>query len=312
SQLHASSALIFFGSLFASAYACIRLIRIRTEYQETSDKVQAIVQLLSQLEKDPLVSGQEALPAIQKRISLDHVTLRDSEGRRLLEDVCMDMEPGKLVAIIGSDRLQARAVAEILLGFGRPSSGRILLDGVNTIDVDPLALRGTSAWIGPDGPLIAGTLEDNLHQRKSASLVELTEAVRDAGVYDAIQNLSDGLTTLVSPHDDRLKPDYLFRLGIARTLVKNPTLVVAEEPTARVLPQVEAETLEALHQMTRRGMFVVVLPNRLTTLRHAHQIVVLHENRVSAIGTHAELLEQSELYRHLNYIRFSPLRHILA
>ncbi len=179
----------------------------------------------------------------------------------------MDMEPGKLVAIIGSDRLQARAVAEILLGFGRPSSGRILLDGVNTIDVDPLALRGTSAWIGPDGPLIAGTLEDNLHQRKSASLVELTEAVRDAGVYDAIQNLSDGLTTLVSPHDDRLKPDYLFRLGIARTLVKNPTLVVAEEPTARVLPQVEAETLEALHQMTRRGMFVVVLPNRLTTLR---------------------------------------------
>ncbi len=194
SNLHLPSAFIFFGAMAAATLAAIRLSQAWSGFSKGSESARSLVSLLTQLDDEPTVLGQQPLPKIAHRIELDHVTLRDSEGRKLLEDICVDLEPGKLTAVISSDRVQARAMAEMVLGFGRPSSGRILLDSANIIDVDPPSLRKHSAWIGPDGPLVAGTLEDNLHNERAASLAELTDAVRAAGVYEAIQNLPDGLT----------------------------------------------------------------------------------------------------------------------
>jgi ATP-binding cassette subfamily B protein len=110
----------------------------------------------------------------------------------------------------------------------------------------------------------------------------------------------------VSPIEQRLDLDALFRIGIARGFVKKPSIVVAEEPG---LSQGSSptESTEALAQLRNEGFIVVVLPGRLSTLRAADQIVLLHQHRVEDIGTHAELLERNELYRHLNYVRFARL-----
>jgi ABC-type multidrug transport system fused ATPase/permease subunit len=131
------------------------------------------------------------------------------------------------------------------------------------------------------------------------------EVARKAHVADAIMNLPEGLQTLVSPSEERLPPDSLFRIGIARGFVKKRSIVVAEEPKP-MRASIEADSTEALVQLKNEGVIVVVLPNRLSTLRAADQVVVLHDHQVSDRGTHAELLERSELYRHLNYVRFAP------
>ena len=224
----------------------------------------------------------------------------------------MVAEAGKITALITSDPMQARAIAELLIGFGKPARGKILVDGIEATPANSSdSVHPRSIWISPDGPMMAGTIESNLHSHgKPKALSEIMEAVRLAGMYDSVQNLVDGLATMVAQDDARLEPDQKFRLGIARAILRCPKLVVAEEPSVRVPAEVESANLDALRQLSQQGSAVVVLPNRLETLRHADSIIVLHDHRVSAQGLHAKLLESSELYRHLNYVRFSPLRHI--
>ena len=112
---------------------------------------------------------------------------------------------------------------------------------------------------------------------------------------------------MVTPNEDRLLPDSLFRIGLMRGLVKKRSLIVAQEPSVRVKSTTESETLDALLQLKSEDTILVVLPQRLSTLRAADQIIVIHAHKVAGIGTHSQLLEQSEIYRHLNYMQFSPL-----
>ncbi len=140
---------------------------------------------------------------------------------------------------------------------------------------------------------------------------ELIDAVREAGAYEAIASLPDYFSTLLTDDDDRLKGDALFRLGIARALLSQASIVVANEP-AEKNGATAGETIDALRAIARRGSIVFVQPKRSNTLRQVDQVVLLHEKKVVAVGTHNELLEKSELYRHLNYILFSPLRNVVV
>jgi ABC-type multidrug transport system fused ATPase/permease subunit len=124
-------------------------------------------------------------------------------------------------------------------------------------------------------------------------------------VADAILNLPDNLGTLVSPTEDRMQPDELFRIGLTRGLIKKPKLILAEEPSQRVNLRTEMETCEALLQLRNQKVTIVTLAKRLSTLRSADQILVLHDHKLAGVGTHSELLESSEIYRHLNYLQFS-------
>lgn len=306
-----ASAITLCALLAGTTFAILRIERTWETLTEGNQSASSLLALFDQPDTSPQGDLLKQVDPLASRLVLESVTLKDNEGKKLLEDVSLSLAPGQLVAVVGNNRLQAKALAELLLGFGRPSSGRMLLDDTNTIDIAPQAFRAQCAWIAADGPLVPGTIEDNLHANgRPASLAELMDALRAANAYDAIQNLPDGLATLVAPHDDRLAPDYLFRLGVARTLAKRPMLVVAEEPFAQVRPEVESQTLAALRQLTDRGVLVVTLPERLTTLRDADMIVVMHDHRVNAVGTHTQLLQSCELYRHLNYLRFSELRHV--
>jgi ABC-type multidrug transport system fused ATPase/permease subunit len=102
-----------------------------------------------------------------------------------------------------------------------------------------------------------------------------------------------------------MQPDELFRIGLTRGLIKKPKLILAEEPSQRVNLRTEMETCEALLQLRNQKVTIVTLAKRLSTLRSADQILVLHDHKLAGVGTHSELLESSEIYRHLNYLQFS-------
>lgn len=240
-------------------------------------------------------------------IVLEHVTIKNSSGQKLLEDISTTIKPGQLTAIVASQSVQANAFAELIFGFGRPVSGRIMIDGVDSTDLDSSAIRHFSLWAAARGPLVHGTVEDNLWSVGSPdATVDLMKIATRMRVSDAILNLPDGLATLVTPNEDRLQPDALFRIGLARGVVKKRSLIVAQEPSVRVKSTTESETLEAILQLKSENTMLIVLPHRLSTLRAADQIIVLHDHKVAGIGTHSQLLEQSEIYRHLNYMQFSP------
>lgn len=285
--------------------------RWRTAYAKcrtAQSSLQQITDYLSQVtEPSPQVGGQ-TIPRLTRDLLLEHVSMRESHGLKLLEDVCVRLKPGQLTAVVASEGVQAKALAELILGFGRPNRGRMLFDGIDSLDIDRETIRNGSLWIASNGPLVTGSIEQNLwSDGHPDATIDLMDIAKRASVADAILNLVDGLQTLVSPDEDRLPADILFRLGVARGLVKRPSIVVAEEPMSRPGAAVEQDTTGALQELVKEGAVVLVLAPRLSTLRAADQIIVVNDHQVTHQGTHAELLEQSELYRHLNYLQFASV-----
>jgi ABC-type multidrug transport system fused ATPase/permease subunit len=250
--------------------------------------------------------------SLSNRMLIEHVTLEDSHGRRLLHDVSLDLKPKQVVAVVSSRAVESKTLVELMLGFGRPVSGRMVFDEHLVSDIDPEDFPKKCIWVSATGPLLQGTIEDNLRGGFShRDMVDLTDAVRTVNAYDAVQQFENGLSTLVTMDDDRLNHDLRYRLGLARALLKAPALIVAEEPDVPVSLPIETATTDAAKKLAETGPLVVVLPKRLTTLRTADLVVLVHDHTVVEVGTHADLIQRSELYRHLTYVRFSPLREVL-
>ncbi|MEM7474017.1 MAG: ABC transporter ATP-binding protein [Planctomycetota bacterium] len=245
------------------------------------------------------------LGALSEGVSFEHVTVLDSRGRKLLEDLSIDFTPGKLIGVVGSSDLQSRALVELLLGYGRPVSGRLLFDQTSISDIDPESLEKCGHWVAADGALTTSELYRNLGSQDPGS-EDLQAIVQDAQLVEAVQQLPEGLLTLVSPHDDRLAADVPFRIGIARARLCQPSIVVIEEPAANQDRSNEAATLAAMQSLVDPNRITIVLSKRLSTLRDCKSIVMLHEHTVADVGSHSDLIQRNELYRHLNYLRFNP------
>lgn len=292
------------------ALGILGFVRFSKSYRRYKLAENAALQLATYLEQpthERSETDRTQLVSHLPQITLEHVTIRNSSGQKLLEDVSATIRAGQMTAIVASEAVQATALAELILGFGKPASGRILLGDTDSTDFAVDALRKCSLWVASRGPVFNGTVEENLWAGAAHdATVDLMAFAKRMRVADAILNLSDGLQTLIGPNDDRILPDHLFRFGLTRALIKRPKLIVAQEPAVRVKASLEEETVDALQRVKETQCIVVVLPQRLSTLRAADQIVVVHEHRIAGIGSHVELLEQSDIYRHLNYMQFSP------
>ncbi len=298
------------ASVVLAAYSISKGSVMIAKRRNAQVPLQQIVNYLSQDESSTDRSDLIELTGIRRELVFDHLMLRETNGRKLLEDISVVLKPGQLTAVVGHERFQNLAMVELCLGFGKPTSGRMLIDGIDSNDVSRAALQRLALWIAPNGPLFSGSIEENLWGNgQPDAMVDLMDSARKARVADAIMNLPEGMQTLVSPSGAILPPDALFRIGIARGFVKKPSIVVAEEPTSMQNNSSQntthADTTDALVQLRNEGLIVVVLPSRISTLRAADQIVLLNDHRVEDIGTHAELLERNERYRHMNYVRFA-------
>jgi ABC-type multidrug transport system fused ATPase/permease subunit len=306
SRLHIGDVVVLIGSVVISVSSLFKLNRGVRKRISASASAEKLAQYLSLPTKLSEASHGNSVAPVKSAVIWEHVTFRDSNKHRLLDDVSMALYPGKITAIVSMDQATAQALSEMIMGFGKPASGRILIDGVNMIDLDTTSLRRNALLVNDRGPLLDGTVEENiLAGVKKDTTLDLVAVAREAHVSEGILNLADGFDTILSSNDERLAPDHLYRLGIARALIRRPSIIVAFEPKQRVSSQEEIDSLSALERLRDLEATVLVVPERLSTLRSADQIIVFQEGRVVASGTHQRLLEDSELYRHFNYIRFS-------
>ncbi len=170
------------------------------------------------------------------------------------------------------------------------------------------SVRHQVALILPENLLFSGTLAENLvGEDTHFSFDEQIEALKSVHAYDFIQALPEGLKTMIGPHGLMLSAGQAIRLGLARVLLRKPSIVVIEEPLED-LDQATAEKVGDALDRAAKGCTLVFLARRLAALRAAPRILVFHEGRLIADGTHPELLQQNDLYRHLNYVRFNEFR----
>jgi ABC-type multidrug transport system fused ATPase/permease subunit len=299
-----ASTLVLGGSLMASLYPLRRWERLLAIMPSAND---AAAELLAFLDRRPAV-GQlpdaTPLPRISRAIEFQQVSLAEKQGRKLLADVSFSLAAGSRTMIFSSGPETPAIVAGLVARFFDPTSGAVLFDGQDVRRGTLASVRNQIAWIAADSLLVTGTIAENIACGEGRfSAADVIEAAKAVHAYDFIQQLPQGFETIVGEHGATLAVSETMRIGLARAALRRPTVIVLDEPAT--LSDVAAT--EALADSVGRaaaGRTLIVLARRLATLRAAERILLFHEGRLEAEGSHAELLAQSELYRHLNYVRF--------
>jgi len=308
-QLSLAGTVLMCGALL-SAVVPIWTLRKLSEALAAADP--AAAEIMAYLERQPAV-GQvpEAKPVARptRELSLAGVTLADARGHRLLDNVSLSIPCGSRTAILASDHETPLAVGGLLARFYDPTAGRVLFDGKDIGRATLASLRSMVALLLPDRLLVTGTVAENLSGGDPrTSPIEIADAARQANAYEFIQRLPQGFETIIGPHGLHLSPAEQMLLGWARVVLRNPAVLILGEWKQEFDPAM-SDQLAAAAARAIAGRTVIVLARRLPTLRAVERILLFHQGKLHGDGSHVDLLAESELYRHLNYVRFNEFRN---
>lgn len=309
SRLSVTSALVLGLALGGAVAGAIRLAEATKGTSTADEAARAIYQYL-RLSDDSMPSEQRVgMAGLREAVVFRDVSLSVEGDESILSGVSLEFRPGEMVSLMGSRSVSALALAELLLGIGRPSRGRILLDGIEIKDIHPRSLAKNVLWIGADGPISDGTLLQNLvGEGGEGGDRDVASVIESLGINSLLERFEDGLQTVLSAEDPRLSVDEKYAVGIARAVVHRPPIIVVQEPPVSIDELVGDRALVALRKLADEKSLVIVLPRRLPTLRASDRVVLLSGPKLAGEGKHNGLLQSSDLYRHLNYLLFNPYR----
>jgi ATP-binding cassette subfamily B protein len=228
------------------------------------------------------------------------------EDTQVLSGVSFRAEPGTMVALVGPSGAGKTTLTHLVSRLYDPTEGRVLVGGLDLREVTGDSLREAVGVVTQDAQLFHDTVGANLrYARPEATDAELEEVLRMARLGTLLDQLPNGLDTMVGDRGYRLSGGEKQRLAIARLLLKAPSVVVLDEATAHLDSGSEAAVQEAL-SVALEGRTSLVIAHRLATVREADQILVLEDGRILERGTHDELLGQGGLYTALYRTQFAP------
>jgi ABC-type multidrug transport system fused ATPase/permease subunit len=237
--------------------------------------------------------------AVTGHVRFESVSFSYGDDRRVLDEVSFEARPGEMIALVGVTGAGKTTIASLIPRFFEPTHGRVLVDEVDASRYSLRSLRERIALVPQQPILFSGTIADNIrYGRLQASDEEVEAAARAAHIHDFITTLPNGYHTPVAEAGATLSGGERQRLGIARALVKNAPMLILDEPTSSLDALSEEGVFDALRRL-RRGRTTIVIAHRLSTIRTATRILVLHEGRLTAQGTHDELLASNVLYRRM-------------
>ncbi|MBS1993302.1 MAG: ATP-binding cassette domain-containing protein [Cyanobacteria bacterium SZAS LIN-2] len=239
------------------------------------------------------------------RIKFDHVYFQyPSNETMVLRDICMDVEPGKMIALVGLSGSGKSTMANLIPRFFDVTSGAILIDGINIKEIALDSLRNQIAVVTQDNFLFNTTVAENIRLGNlKASQEDVEKAAKEAFCHDFIMALPEKYETKIGERGVRLSGGQQQRLAIARAFLKDAPLIIMDEATSSLDNESEAMVQEALNKLME-GRTVVVIAHRLSTVRHADQIYVLDHGQVLESGTHGQLIEENATYARLIRAQF--------
>jgi ABC-type multidrug transport system fused ATPase/permease subunit len=237
-------------------------------------------------------------PKLQGRVEFADVSF-GYDSRSVLEHISFSAEPGQTIAIVGLTGAGKTTLVSLITRFYDPTAGEVRVDGHSLTAYTQRSLREQVAIVLQDPVLLSGTVAENIrYGRLDATDAEVEAAAKDAYAHDFIMRLPQGYKTQLGDDGTQLSGGERQRVSIARALLRNAPLLILDEPTSSLDARAEAHIFEALeHLMKDRTTFVIA--HRLSTVRHAHKILVLDGGRVVGFGNHEENLQTVPLYREL-------------
>jgi ATP-binding cassette subfamily B protein len=232
-------------------------------------------------------------------IRFEHVGFGYDDRRMVLQGVSFDVPSGHKVAVVGASGAGKSTLSRLLFRFYDATSGRILIDGQDIRDVTQKSLRRAIGIVPQDTVLFNDTIYYNIaYGQPDATREEIIEAARSAHIHEFVETLPDKYDTIVGERGLKLSGGEKQRVAIARTLLKNPPILVFDEATSALDSRTE-KAIQAELQEIATNHTTLVIAHRLSTIMDADQILVMEHGQIVERGTHGELLAQGGAYANM-------------
>ncbi|MFC7763252.1 ABC transporter ATP-binding protein [Catellatospora bangladeshensis] len=242
-------------------------------------------------------AGKTEVAEVRGAVSFEGVGFAyDGAAGTAVRDFTLAVAPGERIALVGPSGAGKSTILNLVIGFLRPSSGRILLDGRDMESLDLRTYRRFVSVVPQEPILFEGSIRENVtYGMADVSLERVRQALADANALDFVDQLTDGLDTVVGERGARLSGGQRQRLAIARALIRDPRVLILDEATSALDTHSESLIQQAMERLVA-GRTVFVVAHRLSTIRNADRIVVMRDGCIEQIGTHAELLARPGTY----------------
>jgi subfamily B ATP-binding cassette protein MsbA len=286
----------FIGLLVAPV---IRFTDSATQLSEAFAGLDRVRELRDRPTEESTEAGFAPFATTRAEIEFDHVGFEYTPGVPVLKGVSFRAAAGSTTALVGPSGAGKSTVIGLVMGFHRPTAGRVLVDGRDLATVATRDLRANLGVVFQENFLFDGTIADNIaYGRAAASRDEVVAAARRAHCDEFVTRLEHGYETLVGERGVRLSGGQRQRLAIARALLADPRILILDEATSSLDSESEALVQDGLKSL-REGRTTLVIAHRLSTVRSADQILVMDGGVVVQRGTHESLMTQGGRYREL-------------
>ena len=245
-------------------------------------------------------SGKPLLEDVEGKVTFEQVTFQYPQSNvPAIANTSFEVKPGEMIALVGPSGSGKSTLINMVIGFLRPQSGRILIDGRDLSSYDLRSYRKHISVVPQESVLFDGTVFDNVsYGMPSVTDKQVRDALKAANAEDFVNELPNGVETLVGEKGARISGGQKQRLAIARALIRNPRILILDEATSALDSQSEHAIQDALNTLMKsRTTFMVA--HRLSTVQRANCILVLKAGKVVERGTHAELVGAGGLYQEL-------------